>query len=251
MPSIYDIEQSKQVFEQVLQTKLTVLVGELCSLSNNIRNQLRTAVTPKQTLPPNVTAFQEPRDIFDNALPSFALNDTCCPDHSLNDIAQAKVTSVDPVEAYIELLPPGEELVTLTVTKEAQSIQSIMLLVDNCEEIECIVDSGSQIISMSAEVANYLGISYDPSIVLNMQSANGTMDKSLGLACNVPCTLGNITFYLQIHVLYSPAYDILLGHPFDVLTKSVVNTLNNSETTIMVTDPNSGLCCTIPTFPCS
>ena len=46
---------------------------------------------------------------------------------------------------------------------------------------------------MSAEVANYLGISYDPSIVLNMQSTNGTMDKSLGLAHNVLCTLGNIT----------------------------------------------------------
>ena len=89
----------------------------------------------------------------------------------------------------------------LTVAKEAQSIQSIMLLVDNCEEIECIVDSGSQIISMSAEVANYLSISYDPSIVLNMQSTNGTMDKSLSLAHNVPCTLGDITFYLQIHIL--------------------------------------------------
>ena len=47
MPPIYDIEQSKKVFERVLQTKLTVLVGELCSISNDIRNQLRTAVTPK------------------------------------------------------------------------------------------------------------------------------------------------------------------------------------------------------------
>ena len=122
MPPIYDIEHSKQVFEQVLQTKLTVLVGELCSLSNNIRNQLRTAVMPKQTLPPNITAFQEPLDVFDNALPSFALNNTCCPDHLLNNAARAKVTSINPVEAYIKLLPPGEEPVTLTVAKEAQSI---------------------------------------------------------------------------------------------------------------------------------
>ena len=105
------------------------------------------------------------------------------------------------MEAYIKSLPSGEEPVTLTVAKEAQSIRSIMLLVDNCEEIECIADSGSQIISMSAEVANYLGISYDSSIILNMQSANSTMDKSLSLARNVPCTLGDITFYLQIHIL--------------------------------------------------
>ena len=54
---------------------------------------------------------------------------------------------------------------------------------------------------MSAEVANYLGNCYDPSFILNMQSANGTMDKSLSLAHNVPCTLGDIMFYLQIHIL--------------------------------------------------
>ena len=89
----------------------------------------------------------------------------------------------------------------LTVANESQSIWSIMLLVDNCKEIECIVDSSSQIIFMSAKVANYLSISYNPSIFLNMQSANGTIDKSLGLAHNVPYTLGNITFYLQIHIL--------------------------------------------------
>ena len=87
MPSIYDIEQSKQVFEWVLQTKLTVSVGELCSISNNIRNQLRTTIMPKQTLLPNVTTYQKPIDDFDNALPSFALNNTCCPDHSLNNTA--------------------------------------------------------------------------------------------------------------------------------------------------------------------
>ena len=181
-------------------------------------------------------------------MPYPPLPNTCCPDYSPNDTAWAKATSIDPVEAYIKSLPPSKEPVILMVAKEAQSIQSIMLLVNNCKEIECIVDSGSQIISMSAEVANYLGISYNPSIVLNIQSTNGTMDKSLGLACNIPCTLGNITFYLQIHILWSPAYDILLGWPFDVLTKSVVNTLNKSETTITVMDPNSRLCCTIPTF---
>ena len=102
MPPIYDIEQSKQVFEQVLQTKLMVLVGELCSISNNIRNQLWTAIMPKRTLPSNITAFQEPIGDLDNALPSFALNNTCCSDHLLNNTIQAKATSVNLVEAYIK-----------------------------------------------------------------------------------------------------------------------------------------------------
>ncbi|KNZ73435.1 hypothetical protein J132_03957 [Termitomyces sp. J132] len=57
-----------------------------------------------------------------------------------------------------------------------------MMLIDNKEEVECIHNSGSQIISMSAEIASDLGLSYNPNIVLNMQSANGTMDRLLGLA---------------------------------------------------------------------
>ncbi|KAG5332030.1 hypothetical protein C0989_007409 [Termitomyces sp. Mn162] len=47
MLPIYNIEQSKAVFKQVLNTKVTVLVGKLCSVSQDIRNQFRTAVMPK------------------------------------------------------------------------------------------------------------------------------------------------------------------------------------------------------------
>ena len=155
---------------------------------------------PKWTLPPNVTEYQEPADAFYDTLSSFALNNYY-PNSLLNNTSKAKGTSVDQVEAYIELLLPSEELVTLTVAKEVQSIWSIMLVVNNQEEIECIVDSSLQIISMSAEVTNYLGISYNPSIVLNMQSTNNTIDKSLGLAHNILYTLGNLMLYLQIHVL--------------------------------------------------
>ncbi|KAG5347438.1 hypothetical protein C0989_011868, partial [Termitomyces sp. Mn162] len=151
--------------------------------------------------------------------------------------------------AYIDALPPGEEPVVLTVAKESQSLRTVMMLIDNKEEVECIHDSGSQIISMSAEIASDIGLSYDPNIVLNMQSANGTMDQSLGLARNVPCTIGDVTVYLQIHVLRSPAYNILLGRPFDILTRSMVNTISDIETTITITDPNTGVRCTIPTFP--
>ena len=52
---------------------------------------------------------------------------------------------------------------------------------------------------------------YDPSIILNMQSANGEVNQSLGLARNVAMQIGNITLYIQIHIICSPAYDILLG----------------------------------------
>ncbi|KNZ74495.1 hypothetical protein J132_06625 [Termitomyces sp. J132] len=89
----------------------------------------------------------------------------------------------------------------LTVAKDSQLLCSVMMLIDNKEEVRCITDSSPQIILMSAEITSDLRLSYGPNIVLNMQSANSTMDQLLGLAHSVPCTLGNITVYLQIHVL--------------------------------------------------
>jgi hypothetical protein len=46
-----------------------------------------------------------------------------------------------------------------------------------------------------------LTLAYDQSIKLNMQSANGKVDQSLGLARNVPCKINSITLYLQIHII--------------------------------------------------
>jgi hypothetical protein len=48
------------------------------------------------------------------------------------------------------------------------------MVVDNREEVEGIIDPGSQIIAMSEAVCHDIGLAYDPSIKLNMQSANST-----------------------------------------------------------------------------
>ncbi|KAG5324471.1 hypothetical protein C0989_011822, partial [Termitomyces sp. Mn162] len=124
----------------------------------------------------------DPSNIFEDILPTFAIEE---PQFLLGSnvntvngltLDRAPFASVDPVKAYINSLPHGEEPVVLTVTKDSQSLRTVMMLIDNKEEVECIHDSGSQIILMLAEIASNLGLSYNPNIVLNMQSANGTMD---------------------------------------------------------------------------
>ena len=102
---------------------------------------------------------------------------------------------------------------------------------------------------MSESTCHQLGLAYDPSITLFMQSANGILDESLGLSKNVPFMIGPITFYLQVHVVRTPAYDVLLGRPFDILAQSVVRNFSNEDQTITVQDPNTGRRVTIPTFP--
>ena len=102
---------------------------------------------------------------------------------------------------------------------------------------------------MFEEVCNALALNYDPTIRLHMMSANGDVDQSLGLVQNVPFVVGDITVYLQVHILHNPAYDILLGRPFDILTQSIVQNFADENQTIMIIDLNTGRKATIPTIP--
>ena len=55
-----------------------------------------------------------------------------------------------------------------------------------------------------------------------MQLANQEVDETLGLAHNVLILIGDIMLYVQFPIVRNPAYDILLGQPFDILVESIV-----------------------------
>ncbi len=125
---------------------------------------------------------------------------------------------------------------------------AILPTVARQERIEAILDPGCQIVAMSEEVGTALMLPYDPSVQLNMVATNGGVDRSLGLAHNIPFLIGDITLYLQVHILWSPAYDILLGQPFDMLTQSIVRNYSDENQSITIQDPNSPRTTTIPTI---
>ncbi|KAF8221059.1 hypothetical protein L208DRAFT_1330261 [Tricholoma matsutake] len=116
----------------------------------------------------------------------------------------------NPYKTYISSLHLGEIPKPFIAAKESHSIRSVIMNVNGRNPVESIVDLGSSIITMSEEVCHKLGLAYDPSIHIPLQSANGGIDQSLGLAWNVPCEVGSITLYMQIHIICNPAYDILL-----------------------------------------
>jgi len=137
----------------------------------------------------------------------------------------------DPIEQYYHTLHPGEtpDQEKLTVAAESCALRSIVPIIDNSFKVECILDPGCQIITMSKEVYHKLALPYDPSITLNMQLANRTIDQSLGLARNMPFHIAGITVYMQVHVLRNPAYNVLFSQPFDVLTESVIRNYCNED----------------------
>jgi len=154
----------------------------------------------------------------------------------------------DPYETYLYNLPAGQSLDALTVTKGPSLLCSILPLVNNHLHVECIINPGCQVITMSRDVCHTLSLPYDSDITLNMQSANGKINKLLGLARNVPFCFGNVTIYLQVHIIHSPMYNILLRKPFDVLTQSMVCNFMNEDQTITIHNLNTGLNATVLTF---
>jgi hypothetical protein len=235
-----------------MEVPITITQRELLSLSPEVRAQVRDVTTTRR-IPNTATATtqgilqivdDDEEIIFDSA-ESFVF------DKSDSRLPPAgSIIVPDPIENYYNSLEPGEtpNLDRLTVAKESTAIRSIFALVDSNQKKECTVDPGCQVIAMSETACHSLSLPYDPRIRLNMESANGTFDWSLGLARNVPFYIGTITLYLQVHVIRSPSYEILLGRPFDVLTESVIRNFTNEDQTITITDPNTGKKCTIPTF---
>ncbi|KAI0958351.1 hypothetical protein AcV7_004191 [Taiwanofungus camphoratus] len=231
--TIVPIHQPKianDIFACSMRSPLIMLTPEeLLSISPDVRNRYREAVTPKRVSaePVNSAHIVEITD-KDEAKEVHQLS---CSGAAL----QPGATIVpDPYETYLKHVPHGEHPANLTVACDSNAIRSIYALVDNKEQIECIVDPGSQIVAMSEEVCLGLKLLFDPTIQLNMQSANGEVDRSLGLVRNVPFQIDEVVLYLQAHIIQNAAYDILLGRPFDVLTQSIVKNFANEEQTITI-----------------
>jgi hypothetical protein len=137
----------------------------------------------------------------------------------------------------------------IIVAMESSALHSVFALIDNSQKRECILDPGCQIIAMSETSCHDLGLMYDLAIILHMQSANRNINQLLGLSHNVPFQIRPITFYLQVHIIQSLAYDVLLGRPFNMLIESVVHNFAIEDQTITIHDPNSGKRVTVPTLP--
>ena len=248
---IYSPQIVQQVYSRTMKSPIVTLSPEeLFSISPEIRNRIKDAVSNKRIMPTDVNTL----DVDGSQIESFVLQSHMNPEVTMGHVdpplpVECAIVVEDPYEIYLRNIPQGHTPDMIMVAKESHALRSIEVIVDGREKVECIVDGGSQIIAMSESICHDLGLSYDPTIRLNMQSANGDVDQSLGLARNVSAKIGNITLFLQIHVIKSPAYDILLGRPFDVLTESTVKNFANENQTITISDPNTGRMVTIPTIP--
>ncbi len=231
------------------ETHITLTFEELLSLSSDLRYRLRDKVTPRrQPAAAKHVSFagedegEEVEEIVSpSALEELELETTrVAPGkYRVPDLAQVLYSAQKKVD--------GERKIVLQSRKESLASRAITMKVAEKSYVECILDPGSEIICMSDAVSHQLGIPYDPTVTIRMQSANGERDPTLGLARDVAFEIGDFVLLFQVHVVRSPAYDVLLGRPFDDLTSAKIENMPNEEQVCTISHPESGRAFSIPT----
>jgi len=247
-------ERAKDLVQDVLKSTICLTTEEILNVCEPVRQEMKRLLTPKR-LEKKSVAFAADVDSIDDT--SEAL-DTISAERlpgatyeilaeDTNGMTKGSVVVSDPVTQYLNALAPGEKPKSVVVAAESHALRTVYPLINGVGEVESLLDPGSQIVSMSKAVATALQVTWDPDIVVHMESANKSLEKTLGLAKNVPFVFGPITVYLQVHVIEKVAYKVLLGRPFDTITESEVKNSKDGSQSLTLTDLNTGERCVMQT----
>jgi hypothetical protein len=251
-------ERAKDLLLEALKIPLGITAEDLLNVSEPVRQELKKLLVKKRLEKKSVTLAAEVKSVDEEdtsgqqktemihveKLPE-ATYEVLAED--TNGMEKGSVVVSDPVMQYLSTLAPGEAPKTVLVAAESHALRTVYPLINGVGEVESLLDPGSQIVSMSKAVALMLQIPWDPDITVHMESANKTLEKTLGLAKNVPFMFGPITVYLQVHVIEKVAYKVLLGRPFDTITESEVKNSKDGSQSLTLTDLNTGERCVMYT----
>ncbi|CAK5273462.1 unnamed protein product [Mycena citricolor] len=249
---------AEAVYDKMKNASVDVTVGELLAVSGTVRDSILKD-SSKKRVPVQKSMLQETgrvvEDVWDGELSYNLVSAKELPEpvfyHNTvkGEIPIGAVVATDPYEMYLESIPSNENPRHVYVGDSSAALRTINGRINARLDADCILDSGSQIVSMAFSEAVDAQLSWDPKVVIYMESANGSISKSLGLARNVPFRFGTILVYLQVHILESPAYKVLLGRPFDIATESNIKNAADSSQIITMRDPNLKTRCAMATQP--
>jgi hypothetical protein len=246
-------ERAKDLVQDALKNTICITTEDLLNVSEPMRQELKKLLMKKRLEKKSVTlATEVDSDDASEAVELISAEKLPGATYEIlaedtNGLSKGSVVVSDPVMQYLSALKPGEKPKSVVVAAESHALRSVYPLINGVGQVESLLDPGSQIVSMSKEVAMALQIPWDPDIVVHMESANKSLEKTLGLAKNVPFVFGSITVYLQVHVMGKAAYKVLLGRPFDTITESEVRNSKDGSQSLTLTDLNTGERCVMHT----
>jgi hypothetical protein len=247
-------ERAKDLVQDALKNTICITTEDLLNVSEPMRQELKKLLMKKRLEKKSVVFAAEVDSKDDTSGATEMISAERLPGATYeilaadtNGMSKGSVVVSDPVMQYLNALAPGEKPKTVVVAAESHALRTVYPLINGVGEVESLLDPGSQIVSMSRAVATALQVTWDPDIVVHMESANKSLEKTLGLAKNVPFVFGPITVYLQVHVIEKVAYKVLLGRPFDTITESEVKNSKDGSQSLTLTDLNTGERCVMHT----
>jgi hypothetical protein len=213
---IHNEKVASDIYNHAMELPITITQRELLSLAPELRAQVADT-TVKWRIPREMAQVMiEEIDEHEEEQECTQLMHMPASFATAASSRHAEDIVTDTHEQYLKTTQAPTDLQDdIQVAAESNALRTILPVVNGQDQVEAILDPGCQVVAMLEEVCNALAIAYDPDIRLSMVSANRGVDQSLRLACNVSFLVGDITLYLQVHILHSPAYNILLGRPFD------------------------------------
>ena len=247
-------ERAKELVQDALKNTICITTEDLLNVSEPMRQELKKLLMKKRMEKKSVSFAAEVdlKDETSEAIETISAERLPGATYEIlaedtNGMSKGSVVVNDPVMQYLNALAPGEKPKSVVVAAESHALRTVYPLINRVGEVESLLDAGSQIVSMSKEVATALQVTWDPDIIVHMESANKALERTLGLAKNVPFVFGPITVYLQVHVIEKVAYKVLLGRPFDTITESEVKNSRDGSQSLTLTDLNTGERCVMTT----
>jgi len=257
--------KTEEILDRMLEGEIKVTPKELWAVAPKLRAALKEILTSK-CLNKDESREDKGQEKEDNQPQKkvVSVNNLESPEKRQEaiEIENGEVVEVwavaDPVLQFLEKLSPEERSCQIfAIEKEGNKeervapdmahLRVVPAVINGIGE-EVLLDSGSQIVSMTKKVAAANKVSWDPSLSIQMQSANGSLSRTCGLARNVPFTLGGVTVLLQVHVMDAAPYTVLLGRPFDIIIESRIVNDKEGNQTVCITCPNTGTKVVIPTY---
>ena len=235
-------EKGIDLVKEALKSQIHITAEDLLNISDSARQELKKLLTKKRVEKISLLEIEKCDDVQENVIHAEQLPGASYEilEEEKSGMPKGSLIIGDPVVQYLGSLQPKEIPKRVVVAQDSLGLRAVYPLINGEGKVESLLDGGSQIVSMAKEVAIEWKIAWNPDITVFMESANRELEKTLGLARNVPFVFGNIVVYLQVHIINKPAYKILLGRPFDSVTESLVKNEKDGSQTLILTDPNTG-----------
>jgi len=234
--------------DSVLEMEVTIPLKSLAGVSGAIQKEIRKQMTkariPVEEKLPNPETEVTIGKIY---LHDIKIENAVIGEDLSEDLFAGSVVAGDPVLQFAQLHEISS-LGTLKVGKMTEPLRSIYTRINGLGQEECLLDGGSMIVSMSKKVAVQLGLVWDPTIRIDMESASNHVDRTLGVARNVAFEVGGLKLFLQVHILENLPYRVLLGKPFETLGAMTIQTYEDGSAEVVIKDPNTKRIAVVPTY---